>query len=86
MEHARKQVAQAHQRQPAGNHLHLRRDESDNLAIKGVAHRHRESGNHIVTLPTEHKAVLDSAKQLEKEGFRVTYCGCGPMGWWTSRN
>jgi len=47
--------------------------ESDNLAIKGVAEAYREKGNHIVTAITEHKAVLDSCKHLEKYGFRVTY-------------
>jgi cysteine desulfurase len=47
--------------------------ESDNLAIKGVAEAHREKGNHIVTAITEHKAVLDSCRHLEKYGFRVTY-------------
>src|SRR5881296_3736930 len=47
--------------------------ESDNLAIKGVAEMYREKGNHIITAVTEHKAVLDTCKHLEKGGFRVTY-------------
>ncbi|HEY6999933.1 MAG TPA: IscS subfamily cysteine desulfurase [Candidatus Binatia bacterium] len=47
--------------------------ESDNLAIKGVAQAYRERGNHIVTCATEHKAVLDSCKALETQGFKVTY-------------
>jgi cysteine desulfurase len=47
--------------------------ESDNLAIKGVAEAHREKGNHLITAVTEHKAVLDSCKRLEKYGYRVTY-------------
>jgi cysteine desulfurase len=47
--------------------------ESDNLALKGVAHFHRERGRHIVTSSIEHKAVLDSCRQLEREGFQVTY-------------
>ena len=47
--------------------------ESDNLAIKGVAETYKEKGNHIITAVTEHKAVLDSCKHLEKYGFRVTY-------------
>lgn len=54
--------------------------ESDNLAIKGVAWMYREKGNHIVTLPTEHKAVLDTCKRLEKEGFKVTYLPVRPDG------
>ncbi len=47
--------------------------ESDNLAIKGVAEMYRERGNHIITQVTEHKAVLDTCKKLEKQGYRVTY-------------
>jgi cysteine desulfurase len=47
--------------------------ESDNLAIKGVAEMYREKGNHIITQATEHKAVLDTCKRLEKYGYRVTY-------------
>jgi cysteine desulfurase len=47
--------------------------ESDNLAIKGIAEMYRERGNHIVTQVTEHKAVLDTCKRLEKYGCRVTY-------------
>ncbi|MGH9521505.1 MAG: IscS subfamily cysteine desulfurase [Terriglobales bacterium] len=47
--------------------------ESDNLAIKGVAEMYKEKGNHIITAVTEHKAVLDTCKRMEKAGFRVTY-------------
>jgi cysteine desulfurase len=47
--------------------------ESDNLAIKGVAEMYREKGNHIITAVTEHKAVLDTCRRLEKYGYRVTY-------------
>src|SRR5438105_2984808 len=47
--------------------------ESDNLAIKGVAEMYKEKGNHIITAATEHKAVLDTCKRLEKYGYRVTY-------------
>jgi cysteine desulfurase len=47
--------------------------ESDNLAIKGAASFHRERGEHIITVETEHKAVLDTCKKLEREGFKVTY-------------
>jgi cysteine desulfurase len=54
--------------------------ESDNLALKGAAYRFRERGDHLITLPTEHKAVLDSAKRLEQEGFRVTYARVQPDG------
>ncbi|MDA9902368.1 IscS subfamily cysteine desulfurase [Gammaproteobacteria bacterium] len=47
--------------------------ESDNLAIKGVAHFHSKKGKHIITSMIEHKAVLDSCRQLEREGFELTY-------------
>ena len=47
--------------------------ESNNLAIKGVAEMYREKGNHIITQVTEHKAVIDTCKKLEKQGLRVTY-------------
>jgi cysteine desulfurase len=47
--------------------------ESNNLAIKGVAEKYREKGNHIITQVTEHKAVLDTCKRLEKYGYEVTY-------------
>src|SRR5690242_18965876 len=47
--------------------------ESDNLAIKGVGEMYKEKGNHIITAVTEHKAVLDTCKRLEKYGYRVTY-------------
>jgi cysteine desulfurase len=47
--------------------------ESDNLAIKGAARFYKDKGNHIITSKIEHKAVLDSCRQLEREGFQVTY-------------
>jgi len=47
--------------------------ESNNLAIKGVAEMYAERGNHIITAATEHKAILDTCKHLEKQGIRVTY-------------
>lgn len=47
--------------------------ESNNLAIKGIAEMYRERGNHIITQVTEHKAVLDTCKRLEKSGYQVTY-------------
>ena len=54
--------------------------ESDNLAIKGVAEMYKEKGNHIITVATEHKAVLDTCKRLEKYGYRVTYLPVGRDG------
>jgi len=47
--------------------------ESDNLAIKGAAHFYKKKGKHVITIKTEHKAVLDACRQLEREGFEVTY-------------
>ena len=54
--------------------------ESDNLAIKGAAHFYNKKGKHIITSKTEHKAVLDTCRQLEREGFEVTYLDPEPTG------
>lgn len=54
--------------------------ESDNLAIKGAAHFYKTKGRHIVTVKTEHKAVLDTCRQLEREGYEVTYLDPEPSG------
>jgi cysteine desulfurase len=54
--------------------------ESDNLAIKGIAEFLKDKGDHIITTLVEHKAVLDSCKRLEKDGFRVTYLKVGTDG------
>ncbi|WP_348980471.1 IscS subfamily cysteine desulfurase [Polyangium sp. 15x6] len=54
--------------------------ESNNLAIKGVAELYKEKGNHIVTTVIEHKAVLDTCKRLEKQGYEVTYLPVGKDG------
>jgi cysteine desulfurase len=54
--------------------------ESDNLAIKGVAQFHQKRGKHIITSKTEHKAVLDTCRHLERDGFEVTYLDPEPSG------
>jgi len=54
--------------------------ESDNLALKGAAHFYKTKGKHLVTVKTEHKAVLDTMRELEREGFDVTYLDVEPDG------
>lgn len=80
VEKARAQVARLVGAEPAAIVWTSGATESDNLAIFGVARAQRERGKHIVTARTEHKAVLDPCKQLEKEGFEVTYLKPGADG------
>lgn len=54
--------------------------EADNLAIKGIAYARKKRGNHIITQKTEHEAVLESCRQLEKQGYEVTYLGVDEYG------
>ena len=54
--------------------------ESNNLAIKGAAHFYKDKGKHIVTVMTEHKAVLDTVRELERQGFSATYLDPEPNG------
>ena len=54
--------------------------ESDNLALKGAAHFYKDKGRHLITVKTEHKAVLDTMRALEREGFEVTYLDVQPDG------
>lgn len=77
---ARKQVADLISADPREVVFTSGATESDNLAIKGVAHFYKKKGNHIITLKTEHKAVLDTCRQLEREGFEVTYLDPMPNG------
>ncbi len=73
VENARAQVAKLVNASPKEIIFTSGATESDNLAIKGVAEMYREKGNHIITQVTEHKAILDTCKRLEKYGYEVTY-------------
>jgi cysteine desulfurase len=73
VEQARKQVAKLIKADPKAVIFTSGATESNNLAIKGVAHFYHDQKNHIITCATEHKCVLDSCRHLEQEGFKVTY-------------
>src|SRR6266446_9755339 len=73
VEKARKQIADLIGATPKEIVFTRGATESNNLAIKGVAEMYAEKGNHIITAASEHKAVLDTCKKLEKHGARVTY-------------
>ena len=80
MEQARRQVAALVNADPKEIVFTSGATESDNLAIKGAAQFYQKQGSHIVTCKTEHKAVLDTCRQLEREGFEVTYLDPEPNG------
>ncbi len=80
VENARRQVAELVNADPREIVWTSGATESDNLAIKGVAHFYASKGKHIVTSKIEHKAVLDTTRQLEREGFEVTYIEPGEDG------
>ncbi|MGK9064643.1 IscS subfamily cysteine desulfurase [Stutzerimonas chloritidismutans] len=80
VENARRQVAELVNADPREIVWTSGATESDNLAIKGVAHFYASKGKHIITSKIEHKAVLDTTRQLEREGFEVTYLDPGEDG------
>ncbi|WP_312934861.1 IscS subfamily cysteine desulfurase [Pseudomonas sp.] len=80
VENARRQVADLIHADPREIVWTSGATESDNLAIKGVAHFYQTKGKHIITSKIEHKAVLDTTRQLEREGFEITYLEPGADG------
>jgi cysteine desulfurase len=80
VEEAREQVAALINADPSEIIWTSGATESNNLAIKGAAHYYRKKGRHLVTCKTEHKAVLDPCRHLEREGWQVTYLDPEPTG------
>ncbi len=80
VERAREQVAELVNADPKEIVWTSGATESDNLAIKGAAHFYKGKGKHLVTVKTEHKAVLDPCRELERQGFEVTYLGVKDNG------
>ncbi|TXI09636.1 MAG: IscS subfamily cysteine desulfurase, partial [Polynucleobacter sp.] len=80
VENARQEVAQLVGADPREIVWTSGATESNNLAIKGAAHFYKEKGRHIITVKTEHKAVLDTCRELEREGYEVTYLDVLPNG------
>lgn len=80
IEEARDQVAKALNCETNEIYFTAGGSESDNTAIRGIAHSYQSKGNHIITSKIEHPAVLETCKQLEKEGFEVTYLGVDKNG------
>jgi cysteine desulfurase len=73
VEHAREQIAEVIHASPQELVFTSGATEANNLALRGAAHFYQRKGRHAVTMKTEHKAVLDTFQQLEKEGFEITY-------------
>lgn len=73
IEEARERVAGLMNSSPDEIHFTSGGTEADNWALRGIAHSLKDKGNHIITAETEHPAILDSCKELEKEGFKITF-------------
>ncbi|MDF7675636.1 IscS subfamily cysteine desulfurase [Neisseriaceae bacterium ESL0693] len=80
VENARKEIAALIGADPKEIIFTSGATEADNLALKGAAHFYASKGKHLITVKTEHKAVLDTMRELEREGFEVTYLGVQENG------
>ncbi len=80
VEEAREKVAKVLNCEPSEIYFTAGGSESDNTAIRGIAYSYKNKGNHIITSKIEHPAVLETCKQLEKEGFEVSYIGVNEKG------
>ena len=80
VELAREQIAELIGGSPKETVFTSGATEADNLAIKGVASFYKKRGNHIITVETEHKAVIDTCKRLSREGYRITFLKPGKDG------
>ena len=80
IDEVRQKVAKAINSKPKEIYFTGGGSESDNIAIKGIAHAYKEKGNHIITTKIEHHAILNACKSLEKEGFFVTYLNVDEEG------
>lgn len=80
LENSREKVARVLNCKPKEIYFTSCGSESDNLAIKGIARKHKNKGKHIITTKIEHPAVLNTCKSLEKDGFVVTYLGVDKEG------
>ena len=73
VESAREKIANILNCKPTEIYFTAGGSESDNTIVKGIAHSYKKKGNHIITSKIEHPAILETCKQLEKEGFEISY-------------
>lgn len=80
VEEAREKIAKVINASPDEIYFTAGGSEADNTAIRGIAYSYKDKGNHIITSKIEHPAVLETCKQLEKEGFEISYIGVDEQG------
>lgn len=80
VEDAREKIAEAINAEPEEIYFTAGGSESDNTILRGIAYSYKEKGNHIITSKIEHPAILETCKQLEKEGFEISYVGVDKNG------